>query len=62
MGIVRFIIGLLTFVIGVAVVKFVLWIIATGLHLLWAAMVIGFFLLLGWIVYKVIFPKHPANA
>jgi hypothetical protein len=62
MGIARFIIGLLTFVIGVVVVKFVLALIGVILHLFWIALVVGFFALIGWIVYKIIFPGQPANA
>jgi hypothetical protein len=62
MVIARFIIGLLTFVIGVVVTKIVLGIIGFALHLLWIAIVLGVFALIGWVVYKIIFPSHPANA
>ena len=57
-ALVRFIVGLLTFVIGVAVVKILLGIIGFALHLVWLAIVVGFFVLIGWIVYKIIFPRN----
>src|SRR5262249_1392410 len=62
MGIARFIVGLLTFVIGVVVVKFVLALIGVVLHLFLIGLVLCFFALIGWIVYKIIFPSQPANA
>ena len=57
-GLVRFVVGLLTFVIGVAVVKILLGIIGFALHFIWLAIVVGFFVLIGWVVYKIIFPRN----
>jgi len=57
-GLVRFVVGLLTFVIGVAVTKILLGIIGFALHIIWLAIVAGFFVLIGWVVYKIIFPRN----
>ena len=58
MAIIRFIVGLVTFFIAIAVVKILLGIIGFALHLIWLAIIVGFFALIGWIVYKVIFPNR----
>lgn len=60
--ILRFIVGLLTFVIGVAVLKIVLGLIGFALHLLWIAIVVGALALVGYVVYKIMFPHSPEHA
>ena len=58
MVIIRSIIGLVSFFIAVAIAKVLLGIIGFALHLLWLAIIVGFFILIGWIVYKIIFPRN----
>jgi len=57
MALVRFVLGILSFIIAVLVMKFVLGVVSFLLSLLWAAIVIGFLLLVGYVIYKIVTPR-----
>ena len=57
MGILRFIIGIVTFIIAIKVLSIVLALVGFALKLIWLAAVVGFFVLIGWIIYKVVWPN-----
>ena len=57
-AILRFIIGIVTFCIGIVVMKFVLFFLGVALHLLWIAIVVGALALIGYFVFKIMFPSR----
>ena len=57
MGFIRFVLGLVAFVIAVKLVAIVLGIVGFVLKLLWIALVLGFFVLVAWVIYKMISPR-----
>jgi hypothetical protein len=57
MGFLRFILGLVAFVIAIKLVSILLGIIGFALHLVWIAIVLGFFVLVAWVIYKMISPR-----
>ena len=57
-AILRFIIGLVVFFIGIAVMKIVLLILGVALHLLWIVIVVGALALVGYVVFKIMFPHR----
>ena len=57
MGFIRFVLGLVAFVIAVKLAAILLGIIGFALKLLWIAVVIGFFVLIAWVIYKLISPR-----
>jgi hypothetical protein len=58
MGFLRFIIGIVTFVIAIKLLGILLGIIGFALHLLWIAIVVGFFVLVAWLIYKLVSPRR----
>lgn len=62
MGFIRFVLGLVAFVIAVKLVAILLGIIGFALKLLWIAVVLGFFVLVAWVIYKMISPRSPQQA
>jgi len=57
MAFIRFVLGLVAFVIAVKLVAIILGIIGFALKLLWIAIVLGFFVLVAWVIYKLIMPR-----
>jgi hypothetical protein len=62
MGFIRFVLGLVAFVIAVKLVAILLGIIGFALKLLWIAIVLGFFVLVAWVIYKMIAPRSAQQA
>ena len=62
MGFIRFVLGLVAFVIAVKLVAIVLGIVGYVLKLLWIALVLGFFVLVAWVIYKMISPRSTQQA
>lgn len=62
MGFVRVVLGLLAFVIAVKLVAILLGIIGFALKLLWIAIVLGLFVLVAWVIYKMISPGSTQQA
>jgi hypothetical protein len=62
MGFIRFVLGLVAFVIAVKLVAIVLGIVGFVLKLLWIALVLGFFVLVAWFIYKMISPRSTQQA
>lgn len=62
MGFIRFVLGLVAFVIAVKLAAILLGIIGFALKLLWIAVVIGFFVLIAWVIYKLISPRRTQQA
>ncbi len=62
MGFIRFVLGLVAFVIAVKLVAIVLGIVGFVLKLLWIAIVLGFFVLVAWVIYKLISPRSTQQA
>jgi hypothetical protein len=57
MGFIRFVLGLVAFAIAVKLVAFLLAIIGLALKLLWIAIVLGVFVLVAWLIYKMVSPR-----
>jgi hypothetical protein len=57
MGFLRFVFGMVMFVIAIKLVAIMLGIIGFVFHLLWIAIVVGFFVLVAWIIYKLVSPR-----
>jgi hypothetical protein len=62
MALVRFVFGVLTFIIAVLVIRFVLGVVGFLLSLLWAAIVVGFLLLVGYLIYKILTPRDTVHS
>jgi hypothetical protein len=62
MGFIRFVLGLLAFVIAIKIVAFLLAIIGLALKLFWVAIVLGIFVLIAWLVYKMVTPRSAQQA
>ncbi len=62
MGFLRFVLGLVAFVIAIKLVAILLAIIGFALKLLWIAVVLGVFVLVAWLIYKVIAPRRAQQA
>ena len=62
MGFLRFVLGLLAFVIAIKLVAILLGIIGFALKLLWIAIVLGIFALVAWLIYRMISPRSPQQA
>lgn len=65
MAFVKFVLGtigsIVAFVITVKLLKVLLALVGVVLSLLWFAIVVGFFLLIAWVIYKIIKPRDPAQ-
>jgi hypothetical protein len=62
MGFLRFVLGLVAFVIAIKLVAILLAIIGFALKLLWIAVVLGVFVLVAWLIYRVISPRSAQQA
>jgi len=62
MGFLRFVLGLVAFVIAIKLVAIILGIIGFALKLLWIAVVLGLFVLVAWVIYKLVSPRSPQEA
>jgi hypothetical protein len=62
MGFIRFVFGLVAFVIAIKLVAILLAIIGFAFKLLWIAIVLGFFVLVAWVIYKMISPRSTQQA
>jgi len=57
MGFLRFVLGLVAFVIAIKLVAILLGIIGFALKLLWIAIVLGVLVMAAWLIYKMISPR-----
>lgn len=57
MGFIRFVLGLVSFVIAVKIAAILLGIIGFALKLLWIAIVLGVFVLIAWVIYRMLSPR-----
>jgi hypothetical protein len=62
MGFIRFVMGLVAFVIAIKLVAILLGIIGFALKLLWIAIVLGCFVLVAWVIYRVVSPRSAQQA
>jgi len=62
MGFIRFVLGLVAFVIAIRLVVVILTIASFLLKLLFLAIVIGLFILVAWVIYKIIAPRRTQQA
>ena len=62
MGFLRFVLGLVAFVIAIKLVSILLVLIGFAFKLLWIAIVLGFFVLVAWAIYRMITPRNPQQA
>ena len=62
MGFLRFVFGMVAFVIAIKLVAILLAIIGFALKLVWIAVVLGVFVLVAWLVYKMVSPRSPQQA
>ena len=62
MGFLRFILGIVAFVVAVKLLAILLGIIGFALKLVWLAVVVGLVVLVAWGVYKLITPGKTAQA
>lgn len=58
MGFLRFIFGIVMFAITVKLVAILLGIVGFVLHFLWIMIVVGFFVLVAFIIYKLVSPRR----
>ena len=57
MGFLRFVLGLVAFVIAIKLVAILLAVIGFALKLLWIAIVLGVLVLVAWGIYKMVSPR-----
>ena len=62
MGFLRFVLGMVAFVIAIKLVSILLVLIGFAFKLLWIAIVLGFFVLVAWAIYKMITPGSAQQA
>ena len=62
MGFIRFVLGLVAFVIAIRLIVVILTIASFLLKLLFLAIVIGLFVLVAWVIYKIIAPRSTQQA
>lgn len=62
MGFIRVVLGLVAFALAVKLAAMLLAIIGFALKLLWIAIVLGFFALVAWVIYKLISPRSAQQA
>ena len=62
MGFLRFVIGIVAFIIAMKLVGLILGIVFTLLHLLWIAIVVVVIAFVAWLIYKAIAPRGPQQA
>ena len=57
MGFLRFVLGIVAFVIAIKLVAILLAVIGFALKLLWIAIVLGVLVLVAWGIYKMVSPR-----
>ena len=62
MGFLRFVLGMVAFVRAIKLVSILLVLIGFAFKLLWIAIVLGFFVLVAWAIYKLITPRSAQQA
>ena len=62
MGFLRFVLGMVAFVIAIKLVSILLVLIGFAFKLLWIAIVLGIFVLVAWAIYKMITPRSAQQA
>ncbi|HXU37920.1 MAG TPA: hypothetical protein VN937_16270 [Blastocatellia bacterium] len=62
MGFLRFVLGMVAFVIAIKLVAILLAIIGFAFKLLWIAIVLGVFVLVAWLIYRMISPRSAQQA
>ena len=62
MGFLRFVIGIVAFIIAMKLVGLILGIVFTLLHLLWIAIVVAVIAFVAWLIYKAIAPRGHQQA
>lgn len=62
MGFIRFVLGLVAFLIAIKLVAILLGIIGFALKLIWVAIVLGCFVLVAWLIYRVVSPRSAEQA
>lgn len=62
MALVRFVFGIVAFFIAVIVMKFVLKVVGWLLTLLFSAIVVGFLLLVGYVIYRILTPRNTVHS
>ena len=62
MGFLRFVLGLVAFVIAIKLVAILLGIIGFALKLLWIAIVLAVLVLVAWVIYRMISPRSAQQA
>lgn len=62
MGFIRLVLGLVASIIAIKLVQILLLIIGFALKLVWIAIVLGLFVLVAWLVYKMVSPRKTQQA
>jgi hypothetical protein len=62
MGFLRFVLGIVAFMIAIKLVAILLGIIGFALKLIWIAIVLGVIVLVAWGVYRLVSPRAPQQA
>ena len=62
MGFIRFVLGLVAFVIAIKIAAFLVGIVLGVLGLIKIALVLGSFMLVAWLVYRLVSPRDPQQA
>jgi hypothetical protein len=58
MGFLRFVLGIVAFLIAVKLLGILLGIIGFALHLAWLAIVVGLIVLVAWGIYRLLVPRR----
>ena len=61
MVVIRLVLGMVAFIIAVKIVAILLAIVGFALGLIKLAVILGIFVLIGWLIYKVISPRETAQ-
>ena len=62
MGFLRFVFGIVAFIIAVKLLVFVLAIVGIVLKLAWVALVLGLIVFVAWVIYRLIVPRNAVQA
>ncbi|MFY9553831.1 MAG: hypothetical protein WAV20_20865 [Blastocatellia bacterium] len=62
MGFIRFVFGMVAFVLAIKLVAILLGVIGFALKLLWIAIVLGVLVLVAWVIYKMMSPGSTQQA
>ena len=61
MVVIRLVLGMVAFIIAVKIVAILLAVVGFALGLIKLAVILGIFVLIGWLIYKVISPRQEAQ-